>query len=290
MRMGLNWQLDANTQSLNRAQQDKSYTESLLAQQLAAWKSTQSATNPQTLEQQLASLQSQLITLQARYTDDHPDVAKTKADIAEVKRKLDELNSAAAQNPQANDKASGSEPPEIRQLRLQVHQYDQIIAQATRDQQRLQEQIRAYQGRVALSPAVEEQYKLLTRDYDSAQKFYDDLLAKKSQSEMATDMERQQQGEQFQLLNPATSPNAPSFPNRLLFAGGGFGAGMVLGLGLAFLLEFRDKSIRNELDVEAVMELPVLVALPWVGDSTNSNGSSASINREPESRKETVEV
>ena len=126
--------------------------------------------------------------------------------------------------------------------------------------------------------------------YDSAQKFYDDLLAKKSQSEMATDMERQQQGEQFQLLNPATSPNAPSFPNRLLFAGGGFGAGMVLGLGLAFLLEFRDKSIRNELDVEAVMELPVLVALPWVGDSTNSNGSSASINREPESRKETVEV
>src|SRR6266567_4276637 len=34
--MGLNSQLDANTQSLNRAQQDKSYTESLLAQQLAA--------------------------------------------------------------------------------------------------------------------------------------------------------------------------------------------------------------------------------------------------------------
>src|SRR5437667_117146 len=129
------------------------------AQQLAAWKSTQSATNPQTLEQQLASLQSQLITLQARYTDDHPDVVKTKADIAEVKRKLDELNSAAAQNAQAIDKASGSEPPEIRQLRLQVHQYDQIIAQATRDQQRLQEQIRAYQGRVALSPAVEERYK-----------------------------------------------------------------------------------------------------------------------------------
>ena len=44
--MGLNSQLDANTQTLNRAQQDKSYTESVLAQQLAAWKSSQSSTNP----------------------------------------------------------------------------------------------------------------------------------------------------------------------------------------------------------------------------------------------------
>ena len=55
--MGLNSQLDANTQTLNRATQDKSYTESLLAQQVAAWKSSQSASNPQTLQQQLSQLQ-----------------------------------------------------------------------------------------------------------------------------------------------------------------------------------------------------------------------------------------
>ena len=291
--MGLNSQLDANTQSLNRAQQDKSYTESLLAQQLAAWKSIQSATNPQTLEQQLASLQSQLITLQARYTDDHPDVAKTKADIAEVKRKLDELNSAAAQNAQANDKASGSEPPEIRQLRLQVHQYDQIIAQATRDQQRLQEQIRAYQGRVALSPAVEEQYKLLTRDYDTAQRFYNDLLAKKSQSAMQTDMERGQQGEQMRLLNPANLPDAPSFPNRWLFTGGGLGAGLAIGLALALWMELRDKSIRTEQDVLAAMELPMLVSLPWVNPDSvarNGNGRFRIRSKTSDEKERTVEV
>jgi uncharacterized protein involved in exopolysaccharide biosynthesis len=80
--MGMNSQLDANTQTLGRAQQDKAYTESLLSQQLAAWKSSQTATNPQNLEQQLATLQSQLITLQGRYTDDYPDVVKTKKDIA----------------------------------------------------------------------------------------------------------------------------------------------------------------------------------------------------------------
>ena len=64
--MGLNSQLEANTQTLNRAQQDKSYTESMLAQQLAAWKSSQSSTNPQTLEKQLSDLQAQLLDLQAK--------------------------------------------------------------------------------------------------------------------------------------------------------------------------------------------------------------------------------
>ena len=53
--MGLNSQLDANTQTLNRAQQDKAYTESLLAQQLAAWKSSQTTANPQTLRAAIGS-------------------------------------------------------------------------------------------------------------------------------------------------------------------------------------------------------------------------------------------
>src|SRR5579864_61762 len=152
--MGLNSQLEANTQTLNRAQQDKSYTESILAQQVTSWKSSQSSTNPQTLEKQLSDLQSQLVQLQARYTPDHPDVIKTKADIAEVKKKIKELNDAPVVA-DADEKASASEPPEIRQLRLQIHQYSDMLAAATRDQKRLQQEIGVYQGRVALSPAVE---------------------------------------------------------------------------------------------------------------------------------------
>ncbi len=69
-------------------------------------------------------MQSQLLRLQARYTDDHPDVIKTKADIAEVKKKLAEINKASSDaTDTSSDKASAMEPPEIRQLRLQVHQY-----------------------------------------------------------------------------------------------------------------------------------------------------------------------
>jgi uncharacterized protein involved in exopolysaccharide biosynthesis len=294
--MGMNSQLDANTQTLSRAQQDKAYTESLLSQQLAAWKSSQTATNPQNLEQQLATLQSQLITLQGRYTDDYPDVVKTKKDIAELQKKLKEINSAAANAPatSTSDPANLSEPPEIQQLRMQIHQYQQVITQASRDQQRLQDQIKIYQGRVALSPAVEEQYRKLTRDYEAAQKFYDDKSKQEKDSETQTAMEREQQGEQMQLQNPADLPDTPTFPNRLIFAGGGLAGGLALGFGLAMWLELRDQSVRTERDVLAVLDLPVLSQFPWVGvETTEKNGHSKrkfGFGSKSEDKKEIVEV
>ena len=271
--MGLNSQLDANTQTLNRATQDKAYTESMLVQQLSAWKTSQSSNNPQTLQQQLSQLQAQLIDLEARYTDDHPDVIKTKADIDQVKKKLAEANEATAKGTDvSNEKESGSEPAEIRQLRLQIHQYQDLIAQATRDQKKLQQEIGTYQSRVASSPSVEEEYKELARDYDNGQKVYQDDLAKQSTSKMATQAQQQQQGEQMALLDPANLPDTPSFPNRLYFAGGGLGAGLALGLGLAMWLELRDKSIRTQADAEAALDLPMLVAVPWVVETASANG------------------
>ena len=291
--MGLNSQLDSNTQTLNRAQQDKSYTESMLAQQLSAWQTSGNATDPQTLEKQLSDLQSQLLQLKANYTDDHPDVIKAKADIAEVKKKLAEVNAASSETTNANSaKASASEPPEIKQLRLQVHQYSELISAATRDQKRLQQEIGAYQGRVSLSPAIEEQYKQLTRDYDNAQKTYQDLLSKKSTADLTVKMNNQSEGERMFPLNPANLPDTPSFPNRLLFAAGGLGAGLALGLGLTMWLELRDNSIRTEADAEAALELPMLVAVPWVGAPAveEKNGKFWQRNKKPELQKDTLTV
>ena len=293
--MGLSSQLEANTQTLNRAAQDKAYTESLLAQQVAAWKTSQSSSNPQTLEKELSDLQSQLVQLQARYTEDHPDVIKAKADIAGLKKKLAEVNSAPAPaGDAAGEKASASEPPEVRQLRLQIHQYGDMINAATRDQKHLQQEIAVYQGRVALSPDREEEYKQLARDYENAQKNYQDLLAKKSTADLTVQMNKQQYGEQMKLLNPASLPESPSFPNRLLFAGGGLGAGLALGLGLALWLELRDKCIRTQADAEAALDLPMLVAVPWVVATTPANGNGKghfwNRNKQPGGRKETARV
>jgi polysaccharide chain length determinant protein (PEP-CTERM system associated) len=291
--MGLNSQLDASTQALNRAQQDKTYAESLLAQQLAAWKLTEGSSDPTSLQKQMTDLQTQLVALRARYTDDYPEVVKTKKDIQALQQKLNEINSAAANPVSVTDnKSNAAEPPEIQQLRSQVHQYEQVIAQATRSQQTLQQQIKIFQSRVALSPEVEEQYKALTRDYETLQKVYDDDLAKKRQSEKQTAMELEQQGEQMRVLRPADLPDSPSFPNRWLFAGGGLAGGLALGFGIALWLELRDNSVRTEEDVIAALELPVLSQVPWVGVvAKNGTGKRKSTrSHSDEDVNETVEV
>jgi polysaccharide chain length determinant protein (PEP-CTERM system associated) len=270
MRMlaSLSQQLDAATQTLSRAQQDKAYSESLLAQQIATWKSSQSG-NTQTLQQGLTQLQAQLLQLQARYTDDYPDVIKTKADIAEIEKKLKAINAASASATASSDTSSAtasSETPEISQLRVQIHGYEDVIQQNTLAQKKLQSEINAYESRTAMSPGIEEQYKLLTRDNDNLQNQYKDLLNKKNQSAVATNMENQQEGEQFKVLLTAGRSETPSFPVRQIFAAAGLGVGLGLGLLLGVVLEFSDKSIRTEKDAAVIMDLPLLISVPWLGE------------------------
>jgi len=273
--MGVNTQLEAVTQALNRAQQDKVYMASLLSQQLAAWQASQTGNNPATLEQQLALLQNQLVTLEARYTSNHPDVIKLNNDIAQLKKKIEQANAEAREKPtDRNQKPGLPEPAEIQQLRNQIYLAEETIREKTREQEKLREQVKIYQARVQLSPVVEEEYKQLTRDYETAFAFYRDLLAKENNSEMATDLERRQQGEQFLVMDPANLPEKPTFPNRPLFALGGLGGGLGLGLGLALLLEMRDKSLRTDRDVEFFLGLPTLAMVPWVSVNGNKKGSS----------------
>src|SRR5579864_6315260 len=103
-------QLDAATQGLARAQQDKSNAESNLTQQIAVWQASQTGHNPETLEQQLAAMQTLLATLQARYTDDYPDVIKTKNDIASLKKQIAEADAKRATSEPAKGQKNILEP------------------------------------------------------------------------------------------------------------------------------------------------------------------------------------
>ncbi len=201
---------------------------------------------------------------------------KTKSDVEALKKQVAESEQQnRAKEDDAKSKAA-VEPLQIQQLRAQIHQYDKIVTEKASEQDQIKQQIKMYQARVQSSPGVEQQYKLLTRDYQTAFDFYNDLLKKRDQSAMATSLERHQQGEQFRVLDPANLPDKPSFPNRPLFAGAGFGAGLALGLGLAFLLEIRDTSLKTERDVEFALRLPVLAMVPMIEPtSTKKPGRSA---------------
>ena len=259
---GLNSQLDAVTWQLNRAQQDKSYAESVLAQQLAAWKSYRNSQNSDSIDQQFAALKTQLITLQARYTDDHPDVIKLKSDIAELEAKQKQMSPPSDQKTGPADANGKAEPPEILQLRQEIDQNEGFIAKATREQKQLGQMISVYQSRLTLSPKVEEEYKQLTRDNETAYKIYDSLLLKKSESEIQAGLEYRQQGEQMRLLDTASLPASSSFPVRWKFAAYGLAAGLAFGIAIAIWLELRHRAARIEGELPARLERPMLTPIP----------------------------
>jgi polysaccharide chain length determinant protein (PEP-CTERM system associated) len=271
---GMNAQLDAVTQAVNRAQQDKVMNESLLSSQLATWKAVKGGDTPaETLDQQLTTLQDQLSVLQSRYTADHPDVIKTKNQIEQLKKRMNE--SPKGGSTPVNEKGNGIEPPQIQQLRARIRQDDLSVADLVKRQGQIQSQISVLQGRIQSTPAVEQQYKELTRNYQSAVDFYNDLLKRHDQAKIGRDLNRQQEGEQFRVLDPPSLPMTPSFPKKTLFAGTGLGGGLALGLAILYLLAFLDSSIHTERDVEVCMKLPVLAMVPTVSPAGRVSAKGA---------------
>jgi len=257
---GLNTQLDTANQALTRAQEDKTLTETLLGQQEANWKASQAGDkNPETQEQELTNLQDQLSILLTKYTPEHPDVVKIKAQIEDLKKRM----IAAPTKPSSGaSQATLREPPAIQQLRAKIKQDDFNIIDLTKRQAQLQEQIRSVQARLQASPVVEQQLKELSRSYQTASDIYNGLLKKREDAAMATNLEHQQQGETFKVQDAPSLPSSPSFPKKTVFVGGGFGGGLVLSLGILYLLALADKSMYTERDVEITLKLPVLACVP----------------------------
>jgi uncharacterized protein involved in exopolysaccharide biosynthesis len=277
---GLNTQLEAATQALNRAQQDKAFNETMLTQQEANWKLQQSGQeNPDTLDRQLSSLQDQLTVLLARYKPEYPDVVKLKAQIEDLKKRMsEEPDVSAVANP---SRAKTHEPAQLQQLRARIKQDELSTADLIRRQTQIQDQTRVIQGRVQSSPMVEEQFKELTRNSQAATDFYNELLKKRSNSAMAADLEHQQQSETFRVLDPPNYPSSPSFPKLPMFIGGGMGAGLFLAVAILYMFALLDKAMYTERDVESCLKLPVLVSVP------NLNVAAAHLNkagRRPKSR------
>jgi uncharacterized protein involved in exopolysaccharide biosynthesis len=155
----------------------------------------------------------------------------------------------------------------VQQLRAQVRAMDLGITQKKHDQSDIQGQLHMYQERVAASPAVEEEYKSITRDNQTAQAFYDDLLNKMNQSKMATDLENRQQGETFKVMDEPNLPEEPTYPKRPAFVGGGLAAGLFLGLLVVILLEYLDTAVRSERDIWAFTKLPTLGVIGFNGEA-----------------------
>ena len=275
MLSSLGVQLDASNQSLARMEQDLSYQQSLLTQQVHDMQlPQQKKMRPQDQQMELQQLLKREADLKTRYTDSYPDVITTTQKIQDLKKEMAQAPVAAdAQTPSV---PSSQEPESVQQLRAQIRAQQQRIAQQKHNQAAIQGQIRLYQDRIQSSPQVQEEFKELTRDYQTAQKFYDDLLTKMNQSKMAIDLQQRQQGEQFRVMDQPNLPDAPIFPKKGVFVAMGLAMGLALGLLVTCFLEYRDTTLSNEQDIWAFTKLPTIAVIGnFIASDANTNTSDS---------------
>jgi uncharacterized protein involved in exopolysaccharide biosynthesis len=233
----LHAQLNVLSEKIQLAQQNKADAElqlrraSSLHPKIEKHDPPQKVENTAALEKQLSDLRSQLLQLQAEYTDDHPDVLKTKTEIASVEQRLADVNRSSEASHSDAD-APPLDSAETRQLRSQIQQDVQVISETTSEQKRVQKQISILQAKLVVEPSVESEYEQLVHDRDAAQKKY--AIAKAGAvADHPSPANSPPPSGRIRMLSPATVPRAPSFPNRLLFAiSGWLGLAVVMRLAL----------------------------------------------------------
>ena len=270
---GLQNQLQANQDALNRAKQQNTYMESLVNQYRAMGQGAKPGEGGPVglaaIDKELDQLKSQLADLTSHYTDKHPDVRKTREQIARTEQMrtrivADMNNRAKDAVPETAAAASSLDPKNAPTLELESQLKANRLEIANREAEIKDEQskINQYQGRLNMAPVMEQQFSDITRDYDQSKTDYEALLAKKNQSEMSTDLEKTQQGEHFRMLDPPNLPSRPFKPNRLMLCGAGLAVGLVFGGGFAFANEKLSGKLFSESEIKRVVPFDVIAEIP----------------------------
>ncbi len=266
---GLQTQLQQETDLLGRAKQQSVYFDTLRTQ----WRTQEvsvgsgnvtGGVTPLSLDQELSRMRTQLADLSSHYTNRHPDVRKLKEQIAETEKLKQQAEARIAATPVSatTDEALRASSPTEMEVESQIKANKVEIENHQRSIQDLQRKIGEYRGRLNMTPVREQQMAALTRDYEQSRKNYEQLLAKRDQSGMATELEKQQQGEQFRVLDPPNLPQKPYSPNRLKLNLIGLVAGLMVGMAVLAGAEVVDDRIHSKEELAAIVSAPVLSEIP----------------------------
>jgi polysaccharide biosynthesis transport protein len=273
---GLEAQLQNSQRALDVAKQQKLYLESQLQQyqfvQGTLVGKGSGSTFLDSLQTELADLRSRLADERSKHKEDHPDVVVLKNKIADQEKLLDQLEHEAASKQKADNTANAesrdggtalpiSSTP-LMQVRSQLKSNELETQNCERQVRNIESQIAAYQARLNLTPATEQELADISRGYEESKANYNSLLQKQNQSQLATNLEERQQGQQFRILDPPSLPAKPKSPNHLLLSLGGLVLGCALGVGLLALRELTSARVRDEEDLQGIVAARLLVRIP----------------------------
>jgi succinoglycan biosynthesis transport protein ExoP len=258
--------LQAAVDARDKALQQQAYLNSLATQYDAMGVNENTAATPQTTAQQLEMMRAELASLEAKYTPDHPDVKKLKDTIAKMEQmQKDTQDTKSGENAEDVEKSS---PAQVQAMTPVMQIQSQLKANKLEIQSReaqiakLEAKVNEYQARLNATPGRQQELSDIMRNYDESKKNYDQLLGKTMASSLATSLNRQQQGDQFRIIDPPSLPAKSSFPDRFKFSLAGLGAGLALAFVFGVGMEFVDDRIRSETDLIDASTLPVLAEIP----------------------------
>ena len=205
----------------------------------------------------LKELRAKLISLKSKYSDEYPDVKKTKVEIAELEKKS---NSEDSQT----DISKNQENPAYIALAAQLASTQSEISSVKRQIEDAKKKKTDYSRRLEMSPKVDEGYRNLMVERNNTQLKYDDLMKKFMEARVAHGLEKGQMGERFTLIDPARLPEKPVRPNRPAILLIGIFLGIGAGVGTASLQETADKSARSSEDLAKTFPFPVLAEIPEI--------------------------
>ncbi|WP_238528352.1 XrtA system polysaccharide chain length determinant [Pseudodesulfovibrio mercurii] len=182
----------------------------------------------------------------ARYTENHPRVRQLENAIAETKRQI-------AHNSEEELSLIYSSP-EYQHLKVQIRALNTQKAN-------IEEEMASNKALLDQIPRAQAELQELKRKEKNEVIIYEKLVSRYGQSEVSKEMELQDKAVSFRVLDPAVIPTIPSSPNRPLIMLAGMAIGVAFGLGVIFLMDLIDPSIKNVDDLRE-FGIPVLAVIP----------------------------
>lgn len=224
------------------------------------------------LDKEVSTAEAQLAAYQELYTDNHPDIRNLKA-LLEVKRRERDTLKKQEDAIEAKKKPQQKINPQLAKslsdlqgnidyTKAQVRAIELDRKEKLKQQELISRNMSAFQARIEASPINEQKYDALVRERLAASQSYEEIQKKQAVATAGENLTKRKAGENLEVLDPASLPEAPTAPNRWLIVGVGVGLGLTVGVCFAAAREVKDTSLKNLKDVRAYTQLPVLSSIP----------------------------